>query len=119
MNRIIKPDFRKEPGYVHFVIYGKFDISLSISDWRFMCDRRWFSNNPKLADVEAEFGICGAREARNNAEANEIVQKSVNAYRRFMSIDISEACRNLLESNSNLVARLDGDGNILIEEAGG
>ena len=81
-----------------------------------MCDRRWFSNNPQLADIEAEFGMCGARDDRNNAEANEIVQKSVNAYRRIMSIDINEACRNLLESTSNLVARLDGDGNISVDE---
>ena len=117
MMSTIKPDFDKKTEYVHFELYGKFLIVLPVDDWEFMCKYRWFSEEPKTADVEAEFGVCGARNAVSDDEANEIVQKTVNAYKRMMHADIKGDCRRLLDSTSKTVARVDKDGSIYFEEA--
>ena len=116
MSELINPDYTKSLGNVCFRLYDKFDICLPIKDWAFMCERRWFSDMPKLSTVEAEFGVCGAHDAQNNEEANAIVQKAVNAYKRMMHADIEEECRNLLDSTSKTVARVDDEGHIYFEE---
>lgn len=84
----IKPDYTKVLGFVCFELYGKFTIAIPANDWAFMCEKRWFSDEPLTADVEAEFGICGAREANDNEEANDIVRKTIAAYKRIMHADI-------------------------------
>ena len=91
----IRPDFCRELGYVNFTLYDRFAIKLSIKDWSFMCERRWFSDEPARDDVEAEFGACGAREATDNIEANQIVQNTIDAYKRMMHIDVQNDCRQL------------------------
>ena len=87
MSDTITPDFTAKIGYAFFTLYDKFSIFLPISDWVFMCERRWFSDEPERADVEAEFGVCGARSAKSNEEANEIVQNTVYSYKRMMNTD--------------------------------
>lgn len=117
MTTTITPNFTKEPGYAYFQLYDKFTIKLPIEDWVFMCNKRWFSDTPKTEDVEAEFGICGAREAKNDEEANTIVQKTVNAYKRIMYADVEADCRELLHSTSKTIGRMDQNGHIYFEEA--
>ena len=117
MDKSIVVDYTKSVGNVCFRLYDRFDICLPVKDWIFMCDNRWFSREPYTADVEAEFGVCGAREAKSNKEANEIVQKTVNTYKRIMRSDITNDCRELLNSTSKTVARMDENGNIYFEEA--
>ncbi len=114
---IVKPDYTNKIGYVRFRLYDKFEIFIPVEDWAFMCKSRWFSEEPATADVEAEFGVCGARSARNNEEANEIVQKTINAYKRMMHADIKEDCRELLKSTPKTVARIDKNGHIYFDEA--
>ncbi len=92
MSMTIKPDFTYKLGYACFRLYDKFTITISIKDWSFMCEKRWFSKEPNIEDVEAEFGVCGAREAQNDAEANKIVQKTVDTYKRIMHADVESDC---------------------------
>lgn len=113
----INADYTKVIGSVYFELYDTFSIVIPINDWVFMCDKRWFSDEPQRADVEAEFGACGAREARTNEEANEIVRKTIAAYKRIMNADIESDCRRLIDSTSKTVAKIDKTGNLFFEEA--
>ncbi len=113
---VIKPDFSKNIGEVNFSLYDKFNITISIDDWLFMCKNRWFSDEPLREDVEAEFGVCGARSAKDNKEANMIVNKTIGTYKRIMQTDIEKDCRKTLNSTSKTVARIDKNGNIYFEE---
>jgi hypothetical protein len=81
-----------------------------------MCKRRWFSEEPLEGDVEAEFGALGARRAKDDREANEIVRQTIKSYRRFMGEDMEARCRKLIDSTEKTVAKIDKNGNIYIEE---
>ena len=112
----IQIEFTDHVGYITFVLYNKFQIILSIQNWEFMCHYRWFTKEPNREDVETEFGACGARDANDNIEANEIVQKTINTYKRIMNENIVDDCRKLLQTTSKSAARIDKQGNIYIEE---
>jgi len=113
---VIKPDYSKEVGSVYFELYGKFAIVIPIDDWAFMCEKRWFSDEPKVEDVEAEFGVCGAREALSSEEANNIVRKTIAAYKRMMQANGEDDDRKLLDSTSKTVVRMDKDGKFYFED---
>ncbi len=77
MSKLLNPDFTKSFGNVHFTLYDKFDICLPIEHWRFMCEKRWFSDYPDREAVEAEFGLYGARRAKSSEEAQRCVMDCV------------------------------------------
>jgi hypothetical protein len=116
MSELLKPDFASEPEHVRFKLYNRFLITMPIKDWVFMCKNRWFSDEPEIADVEAEFGVCGARQAKSDEEANEIVRNTVKTYRRIMHADIETECRKFLDSTVRTVARIDENGKIFFED---
>ena len=102
--------------YVTFNLYGKFDITISTSNWEYMCHNRWFNENPEQEVVEAEFGICGARKARNTDEATKIVLDTIYMLRDISEHeDINDECREMLESAKVLYAHLDENGEIVVE----
>lgn len=112
----IKPDFLKDTNEVRFTLYGKFNITIPVDDWNFMCEKRWFSNSPTKHEVETEFGVCGARSASDNDEANEIVLNTIKAYKRILQHDEEDDGRISLNSSSRLVAKMDKNGKIYFVE---
>ena len=36
-------------------LFGKLDISISESDWTYLCNHRFFNDNPSIDEIEAEF----------------------------------------------------------------
>lgn len=72
---------------VTFTLYNRFDITIPIEEWEFMCQKRWFSDTPTQHEAEVEFGVCGAEDASDNDEANEIVRKIIEALHGFIEED--------------------------------
>lgn len=98
------------------LLFGRYNIAFSERDWEFMCKNRWFTDSPSVEEMEAEFGLCGLRDARDDADANELVASVVSALREIRGLDIEQKCDKAIRSNSNLTARMDKNGNVLIDE---
>ncbi len=102
---------------VSFKLYDKFDITIPLKDWKFMCQKRWFTNKPTQHEVEVEFGVCGARGASNNEEANKIVRKTIEALRGFIEEDTMLECKKHLDSSKRIIGHMDENGHISFSEA--
>ena len=82
---------------VSFTLYDRFNIIIPVKEWEFMCQKRWFSDTPTQQEVEVEFGVCGARDASDNDEANEIVKKTIEALHDFIEEDTILECQKHLD----------------------
>ena len=106
MDKLLKfsMDIIKET--VFFKLYDKFDIRIPIKEWKFMCQKRWLTNKPTQHKVEVEFGVCGARNASDNNEANEIVKKTIESLHGFIEEDTLSECRKHLDGPKRIIGHM-------------
>lgn len=38
-----------------FIFYNCIELSISNEDWDYLCQNRWFTNEPEFEDIRAEF----------------------------------------------------------------
>lgn len=101
---------------VSFVLYNKFNIIVSIEDWHFLCENRWFSKEPYKDEVEAEFGLYGARNAETSEDVLKCIKSCVEDLKDVMETDIRDKCSILLDSNISTLLTIDKDGNLMVKE---
>ncbi len=77
----------KSGSTVSFRLYDRFHITIPLSEWDFMCSHRWLTDSPDQEDVDAEFGVCGARSARDDWEATAIVRDTIAALHNLMTAE--------------------------------
>lgn len=116
MKELLKLDFSKSLGNVCFRVYDKFDIILPLKDWRFLCNKRWFTNSPEKAIAEAEFGLYGARKAQTQESAQKCVENCVKDLKDIMGMDIDKECRDLLDSSTSTLLTIDKNGKLVIKD---
>ena len=116
MNKPIDFIINTNNGTASFPLYGKFNITIPLNEWEFLCQKRWFSNTPSQHEVEIEFGVCGARSASDNNEANEIVNKTIEALHGFIEEDTIAECEKHLDSSKRIIGHMNENGDIFFSE---
>lgn len=101
---------------VSFKVYDKFDITISMKDWKFMCQKRWFTNRPYKDEVEAEFGLYGARNAKTSEEAFQCVKECIEDLKSVIGADIKDQCNKLIDSDISTFLTIDKDGTLVVVE---
>ena len=117
MDKLLDYSVDTDSETVSFRLYDKFDISVPAKDWGFLCQKRWFTDKPSQEEVEAEFGVCGARGALDNDEANMIAKKTIETLRGFIEEDTVQECEKRLDSPKRLVGHISKSGDIYFSEA--
>lgn len=109
-------DYTISNNKVSFYLYDVFNIVIPIDYWEFMCQKRWFTDTPTKHEVEVEFGVCGARKAANDDEANEIVKKAIETIYDFVEEDTILECEEHLDNSKRIVGHMDEKGTVYFSE---
>lgn len=99
-----------------FKLFDKFTITIPIKDWQYLCKYRWLTKNPSQEDVDVEFGVYGARTAKNNIDANHIVALAIEDIKRLNNLDVCGLCEDYINSGKHRSATTATNGNIVITE---
>ena len=106
MREQIKPDFVDHNAI--FTVYDGIKVRLSTEDWRFLCEKRWFSYEPYRDEVEAEFGLYGAREKHTPKEVSDCIRACIEDLKNVMDSEI-------MDSDCSTLLTLSEDGSLIIE----
>ena len=60
-------------------LFGELNISITEEDWKFLCIARFFSDNPTIEDIEAEF-VSGTGITPNKKEKWELASELFHEY---------------------------------------
>lgn len=82
-------------------LFNNITLFISEDDWLFMCNNRFFTNNPTIEDVQREF-IIGTGITPNKkhlwAEANKRFNEYISELKDIQKLDINAMARNLLSN---------------------
>ena len=83
----------------NFTIFNCIKLSISNEDWEYLCKNRWFTNNPELSDIKAEF-VSGTGITPNKPhlwdKATILFHEYVSELKEIQKIDINSECRKKL-----------------------
>ncbi len=88
------------------VFNNNLQFYVSNDDWKFMCEHRFYTDNPKLDEIQAEF-VSGTGITQNKknlwAEASDRFTEYVQDLREICDIDVNAMARAVLSNEEKYV----------------
>ncbi len=117
MRERIEPDYTDKAEEVFFTLYDDINVHMALMDWQFLCEKRWFSDKPFRDEVEAEFGLYGARAENTSGGVMRCIDNCVADLRNIIEPELTEEHNRVLDSNCETLLTLDENGNITVDQA--